>query len=122
MATRRFIPLRILLSINLIFSTAVILLSGAAALRMPVRSVSIIVGALLLASAAWLIFHRRRKKPGRSYLLFFLIGFITVTLAIWPAIQKKVFISVFPDTWWYTAFGQYLNDYSRGTEGGLSAS
>jgi hypothetical protein len=88
---------------------------------MPVRSVSIIVGAILLASAAWLIFHRRRKKPGRSYLLFFLIGFITVTLAIWPAIQKKVFISVFPDTWWYTAFGQYLNDYSRGTEGGLSA-
>jgi uncharacterized membrane protein (UPF0136 family) len=121
MATRQFIPLRILLSINLIFSTAVVLLSGAAALRIPVRKVSIPVSAILLGLAAWVIFRSWRKKPRKSCLVLFLVGLITVSCAIWPAIQKKVFVSAFPDTWAYVAFGQYLNDYIRGTEGGLSA-
>jgi drug/metabolite transporter (DMT)-like permease len=121
MATRQFVPLRILLSINLIFSTAVVLLSGAAALRIPVRNASIIVTTIPLASAAWLTFHLQRRKPGKSCLLFFVIAVITVSSAIWPAIQKKVFIIVSNDTWAYVAFGQYLNDYFRGTEGGLSA-
>ena len=121
MATRQFIPLRILLSINFIFSMALILLSGAAALRIPVRSVCILVSAILLASVAWLTFHLRRKKSGKSSVLFFLVAFIAVTYAIWPAIQKKAFISFTNDTWAYVAFSQYLNDYSRGTAGGLSA-
>jgi hypothetical protein len=119
--TRQFIPIRLLLSINLIFSTAVILLSGAAALRIPVRSVSLLVSVILLTLATWLIFHCRKRWPDKNCWLFFLVGILTISYAIWPAIRKKAFVSLSDDTWAYAAFGQYLKDYSRGTRGGLPA-
>src|ERR1700736_6295013 len=116
-AIRKIIPLRELLLINFILSLAVVLLSGSAALRIPVRCVALPIAAVLLLLAVWLKLRSSRRKPNKKCVLFFLLAISTVSFAVWPAIQKGTFISYVNDAWAYAAFGQYLNDYPRGLQG-----
>jgi hypothetical protein len=120
MATRRFVPIRIFLSINIVLSTAVVVLSASAALRIPIKNVSILIVVILLGLVVLLSLDLREKPTRRTYFLLFIFAFLAISYAIWPAIQKDRLISFTNDTWAYSAFGQYLKDFPRGTEGGLA--
>ena len=53
-------------------------------------------------------------------LLILLLGLASTGFPLWPCLIKGSFISVAGDTFYYTAFGQYLADHHRGLEFGLS--
>jgi len=115
-ALRKIIPLRELFLVNFILSLAVVLLSGSATLRIPIKIVAFPVAAILLLLAVGLKLWFSRKRPSRKRVLFYLLAITVVSLAVWPAITRKTFISYVNDAWAYCAFGQYLNDYPRGMQ------
>lgn len=113
------LPIRPFLAINSGFAVFTILGAAAVALKIPLGKVAWEMWAGFLVAFV-LALPRFSKLKVRWGLILSLVVLIGATLTpLRNALFLRAFVSNFPDAWSYSAFGQYLTDYSRGQEGGL---
>jgi hypothetical protein len=79
--------------------------------------------ALTVLPSVWLV---RQELLGRHFgrinlkrLLPLMLGICCAGFLLWPSLTSGAFVSVTGDTFFYSAFGQYLTDHHRGVEFGL---
>jgi hypothetical protein len=79
--------------------------------------------AFMVLLSAGLVFRELwRPHFGRinlKTLLILMVGVCGAGFLLWPSLTRGAFVSVTGDTFFYSAFGQYLTDHHRGIEFGL---
>jgi hypothetical protein len=116
---------RFWLAANSIWATLVVVACFTVAMRMRLlNSWPFIAFAILLSVG--LVFRELWKtkrgvgKVSVKTLLILSMGVASTAFLLWPSLTRGAFFSVTGDTFFYSAFGQYLVDHHRGVEFGLA--
>jgi len=107
------IPTRILLALNLLFASVLLTLCFAVTLDQPVHSIAwlaIIVPTIVFAG---MISRLRIGLAAWALVPTLTVMMLAIVLVSGRAIRKHEFISVYPDTWAYCSFADYLEHNPR---------
>jgi hypothetical protein len=118
------IACRFWLAANTIWAALLVAAGVTVALRWRIdRSwLFIVLVVLLSAGFAFREFRKSNLSSGRislQTLLTLALSIFGAALLLWPCFTKGAFASVTGDTFFYSAFGQYLTDHHRGIQFGL---
>ena len=111
---------RFWLAANSIWATLVVAACVTVAMRLRMINRWPFIALLSFLSTGLVIRELRRSKLRLKTVADFTLGVASTGFPLWPLLNRGAFISVPGDTFFYTAFGQYLADHHRGFEVGLS--
>jgi len=115
---------RFWLAANSIWATLIVVACVTVAMRLRIINSWPFIGFAILLSAV-LVFrelwnsNRCVDRMSAKTLLILIFGVGSTGLLLWPCLTKGAFVSMTGDTFFYSAFGQYLTDHHRGIEFGL---
>jgi hypothetical protein len=113
---RSWIPARAWMLFNAWYSSLIICISTAVTLRLPIGKAAWPI--LTSCSALTFVFAVKSTKlaPDRNSFLKSIATTVlvlgTVLVVLWGSLFKHEFVSVYPDPWYYSAFGAYLQKIS----------
>jgi hypothetical protein len=116
------ISCRLWLAANSVWATLVVAACVTVAMRLRIDKSWPFIAFVILLSAGLVIRELWSQRFGRisvKTLLTLILGVASAGFLLWPCLTKGAFVSVTGDTFFYSAFGQYLIDHHRGIEFGL---
>ncbi len=114
------ISCRFWLAANSIWATLVVAACVTVAMRLRMVDAWPFIVFFILLATGLVLRELWESKLRAKTLLILLLGLASTGFTLWPSLIKGSFINVAGDTFYYTAFGQYLADHHRGLEFGLS--
>ena len=111
---------RFWLAANSIWATLVVAACVTVAMRLRIDKSWPLITLVIFLSAGLVIRELWKSKLRINTLLILILGVASSGFLLWPCLTRGAFVSVTGDTFFYSAFGQYLTDHHRGFEFGLA--
>jgi hypothetical protein len=118
---RSWIPARAWMLFNAWFSSLIICVSTAVTLRLPIGKAAWPILTFCSLLTLVLAIKSTKSVPDRNLILkgiaTTVLVLATVVVVLWGSLFKHQFVSVYPDPWYYSAFGAYLQKASPPVSG-----
>jgi hypothetical protein len=111
---------RFWLAANSIWATLVVTACVTVTMRLRIDKSWPLIASVIFLSALLVLRNLWKSKLSVKTLLTLLLGVASTGFLLWPCLTRGALVGVTGDTFFYSAFGQYLTDHHRGIEFGLS--